>query len=110
VDDLAGGEIALQAVEAGGAELAAHGAADLGGDADGLAGVFLPDPELRGADDDGLDEGAVAQLEQELVGHVLGLLGQDELCRLQLEGGGEPGAERARERLVMSSQERTRFL
>ena len=93
VDDLAGGEVALQPLEAGGAELAAHGAADLGGDADGLARILLTDAELRGADDDGLDEGLVAEFEEQLVGHVVGLLVEHECRGHELERLGEPGAE-----------------
>jgi hypothetical protein len=92
-DDLAGGEVALEAGEAARAERAAHGAADLGGDADGLARVVEADALLRRADDDRLDERAVAQFEQELVGDVLRLLVEHERGGHEVEGVGEPGAE-----------------
>lgn len=92
-DDLAGVEVAFEAEEAGGAEFAAHGAADLGGDADGFAGVFEADALLGGADDDGFDEGAVAEFEQEFIGDVEGLFAVDEGEGDEFEGLGEPGAE-----------------
>jgi hypothetical protein len=109
-DDLAGAEVALEPGESPGAEHAAHGAADLGGDADGLARIFGPDALLRDADDDGLDEGPVAELKQELVGDVLGLLGQDEARRASSSKVSASQARSGRERSVISSQVRTRFL
>lgn len=96
-DDFAGGEIAFEAEQAAGAETAGHGAADLGGDADGFARVIDADAFLRGANDDGFDEGLVAEFEQEFVGDVGGLFIEDELGREEVERLVEPGAERFRE-------------
>src|SRR6185369_2070848 len=85
-DDLAGREVALEAGEPAGAEDAAHRAADLRGDADGLARMVEAHALLRHADDDGLDEGVVAEAEEELVGHVGGLLVEDERGGEKVEG------------------------
>ncbi len=78
LDDLAGGELALEARLAGRAEAAAHGAPGLRGDADrGAVGVVH---------EDGLHEGAVVELPQPLDG-VLAVRRRHR-GRLQREGEG----------------------
>ena len=64
LEDLADGQIALDAVEAAGAEDAAHAAADLGADASGAAAVVL--------DQHAFDHLAVVQFQQQLVRVVAG--------------------------------------
>ena len=65
LDDLAGREIAIDAVESAGAEHAAHAAADLRADADRAADFV--------AEEHALDLPAVGQLQQQLLGAVVGL-------------------------------------
>ena len=69
-DDFAHGQVALPALEPGGAKLAAIGAAHLGRDTDRPAGLILPHAFHRGPDDDGLNEGPITEALQELLGDV----------------------------------------
>ncbi len=92
-NDFAGGEIAFPSIESGGAEFAAERATDLGGDADGFAGLLDADAFLGDADNDGFDEGAVAELEEEFVGDVAGFLGEEVAGGLDVVVVVEPGAE-----------------
>jgi len=96
-DDLAGGEVAFESGQSARAEHAAHRAADLRGDADGLAGVIDAHALLRCADDHRFDEGAVAQFEEELVGDVLRLFVEQERGGHEVEGLVEPEAQRLRQ-------------
>ena len=84
------------------AEHAAHGAADLGRDADGLAGVVEADAVLGGPDDDRLDQRSVPPLEEQLVRHIGRLAVEDELGGNQ----GDVASSQARELLgqFMSSR------
>ena len=79
-DDFAGGEVALEAGLGGGAEIAAHGAADLGGNAAGGAvGAEI-------GHEHGLDGAGVSEAEEKFGGAVGGDLAGG-------EGGGGGGAE-----------------
>ena len=96
-DDLPDRKVALPALQAGGAELAAIGAADLGRDADGPAGLLLADALHRGADDHGLDQGAVAEALEDLLGDVGGGLALDQGRALEVVLLGKPGPETGRQ-------------
>ena len=63
-EDFGRGEVADDAADAGRAEDAAHAAADLGGDADGAAVGLL--------EQDALDEVAVGEADEQLLGAVVG--------------------------------------
>ena len=63
-------QVARQPVQAAGAELALHGATDLGGDAEGVAVGSFSIQSGVGWDDDGLDEPAIGQLEEEFPSRV----------------------------------------
>ena len=63
-------QVARQSVQAAGAELALHGATDLGGDAECVAVGSFSIQSGAGWDDDGLDEPAIGQLEEEFAGRI----------------------------------------
>jgi len=98
-DDFAGGEVALEALESAGAELAAVGAADLGGDAEGEAVGALAEHVERGGDEDAFDVVAGAQVPEEFARGVVRALearegeGGEVVLRFQVraERGGQVG-------------------
>jgi hypothetical protein len=92
LDDLAGGQVALEPGLAGGAEPAAHGAARLGRHAHGRAVAVVHEH--------GLDPGAVGQGEQPLDGLAAVA---DRLGR-RGEGGGQLGVEPGAQRLGQRRQ------
>ena len=73
--DFRGVEVAGESGEAGGAEFAAVGAADLGGDAERAAVGLLAVERRVGRDEHAFDVAAVVQAEEELAGGVGGALG-----------------------------------
>ena len=80
-DDLAGGEVALPALQTAGAEFAPVGAADLGGEAEGEAVGALAEEIERGGDEDALDVVAGAEFPEEFSRCVGGALDARELER-----------------------------
>ena len=96
-DDLPDRKVALPSVQPRSAELAAVGAAHLGRDADRPAGFFLADALHRGADDHGLDQGAVPEALQDLLRDVGGGLALDQGGALEVILLGQPTPEPGRE-------------
>lgn len=96
-DDLAGdfgrGEVAFPSVETGGAEAAAIGASDLGGDTEGVTVGTVAVEGGIGGDQDAFDEGAVVESPEELLGGVGGALFLDEFKGAEGPDLGEAGAE-----------------
>lgn len=96
VDDLGSGEVAFHAFETRGAEFAAVGTADLGGDTHGMP-VALGGEAGGGRYEDGFDEGMVAELEEEFFGGVGGVAGVDGGNGVEFKLGGELVAECGRQ-------------
>ena len=71
-DDFAHGQVALPALEPGGAKLAAIGATHLGRDTDRPTGLILPHAFHRRPDDNGLNEGPITEALQELLSDIRG--------------------------------------
>ena len=90
LDDLADGEVANEAVDACGAEAAAHRTADLRADAGGAMFLVV-------AQQDALDPLGIAKFEQEFFGTVGRLAVLDNLGGPNLELGGELIAQRGRQ-------------
>jgi hypothetical protein len=70
--DFTHGKVPFPSFQTGSAEFTAVGAPHLGGNADGPTGLLLPHPLHRGADDDRLDQGAVPETLEYLLGDIRG--------------------------------------
>ena len=96
-EDLAGdfgrGEVAFPSVETGGAEAAAIGASDLGGDTEGVTVGTVAVKGGIGGDQDAFNECTVLEAPQELLGGVGGALFADQFEEAKGPGFGEAGAE-----------------
>lgn len=92
-DDFIRGEVTFPAVQSAGAESAAVGATDLGGDADGVAIGAIAVEGGIGGDEDTFDEGAIGEAPEELTGGIGGALQAGEGGKAELEGFGQALAE-----------------
>ena len=81
--DLVDVEVAFPAIEAAGAEFAAVGAADLGGNAQGMAVAGLAVEGGVGGDENAFDEGAVREFPEKFLGGVMRALFAGELQGLE---------------------------